>query len=139
MEDAAGKRAYLEYDAAGDVTGRTDWLGRITRATYDEAGHRLTETTAGGATTKYTYVLPGWSSLTIRPNAATGVPDGYTTQDFTIPTGTCFSRTTTKRRDTAPTTPTTLSTTSSRSGTPTTVRAARRSRTSATSAAIRPR
>src|SRR4029077_1231907 len=42
VEDAEGNVARLEHDAAGNVTKRTDWLGRGTGATYDEAGHQLT-------------------------------------------------------------------------------------------------
>src|SRR5207237_501947 len=36
VEDAEGHVAHLEYDAAGNVITRRDWLGRTTRATYDE-------------------------------------------------------------------------------------------------------
>jgi RHS repeat-associated protein len=59
IEDAAGNVAHLEYDAAGNVTTRTDWLGRTTQAHYDEAGHALTETTARGGLTTNVYTFDG--------------------------------------------------------------------------------
>ncbi|PKQ28478.1 MAG: hypothetical protein CVT63_02390, partial [Candidatus Anoxymicrobium japonicum] len=66
-KDADGKSNATTYDAAGNVTSRTDKLGNKTTSTYDENGNMLTETDPLSHTTTYTYDSRGNCLTTTDP------------------------------------------------------------------------
>ena len=72
IDDAASNRAYINYDAAGNVTSRTDRLGRVVKFTFDEIGRRLTETSRRGGVRTNVYnprgTLSSFSDSQTDPN-----------------------------------------------------------------------
>jgi RHS repeat-associated protein len=58
---------YLNYDVAGNLTGRTDRLGRATSYQFDSLGRKTTMTDPRGGVTTYNYTATGELLSTIGP------------------------------------------------------------------------
>ncbi|MFT4285604.1 MAG: DUF6531 domain-containing protein, partial [Protaetiibacter sp.] len=80
------------YDAAGNLTSRTDPLGKVTRFAYDAAGQLLTVTDPLGRVTSMAYSLDGETVGVVGPDSASesyaydadGNLTGYTGPDGDI-------------------------------------------------------
>src|SRR5690606_5925631 len=70
----ASRTTHTGYNEHGQITSRTDPLGRVTEFTYDAYGNKATEKSPGGITVAYTYD-PSGQQLTQTLKNYTGDPN----------------------------------------------------------------